>query len=62
MESLEDEYLQVYAEKLDPMDFGKSKRTAEEKKKSRDKVKIQKRRGIIAGIDMKTRTDGYGKG
>ena len=34
-ESLEDAYLQVYAEKLDPMDFGKSKRTKEEKKRMR---------------------------
>ena len=40
MESLEDAYLQVYAEKLDPMDFGKSKRTKEEKKKSRDEKKV----------------------
>ena len=40
MESLEDAYLQVYAEKLDPMDFGKSKRTKEEKKKARDKKKM----------------------
>ena len=39
-ESLEDAYLQVYAEKLDPMDFGKSKRTKEEKKKARDKGRL----------------------
>jgi len=39
-ESLTDAYLQVYAEKLDPMDFGKTKRTKEEKKKARDKKKM----------------------
>jgi len=40
-ESLEDAYLQVYAEKLDPMDFGKSKRTKEEKKKAKDKGRMK---------------------
>ena len=40
-ESLEDAYLQVYAEKLDPMDFGKTKRTKEEKKKARDKGRLK---------------------
>ena len=39
-ESLTDAYLQVYAEKLDPMDFGKTKRTKEEKKKARDKGRL----------------------
>ena len=39
-ESLTDAYLQVYAEKLDPMDFEKTKRTKEEKKKARDKKKM----------------------